>query len=142
MPIPNSPPFSFFSSTSLARSAVAPLLSKRRRQGSGAALALRVLCRALRRPARYVRPFPSLSALRNRIPKPPNVCYLYSDLTVDFAYYLRFFCKIYWEYMCTAMPYTGSAPDCTDLLLTDLVQYRSTTTLLSLGITCVQSSRR
>ena len=31
-------------------------------------------------------PFPSFPSVRNRTPKPPNVCYLYSDLTMDFTY--------------------------------------------------------
>jgi len=56
------------------------LLSKRRRQGSVAALASSS-SDAL--PADKVCPpfpFHSFLAVRNRTPKPPNVCYLYSDL--------------------------------------------------------------
>jgi len=41
---------------------------------------------------RYVRAFPSLPfLLRNRTPETPNLCYLYSDLTMYFTYKLRVF---------------------------------------------------
>jgi hypothetical protein len=87
-PLLSSPPPSLLS---LARS-LGRLLSKRRRQGSGAALASSSSDAS---PADKVCPhfpFPSFPAVRNRTPKPPIVCYLYSDLTMDFTCELQFFC--------------------------------------------------
>ena len=73
------PPLSLLS---LARS-LGRLLSKRRRQGSGAGVASSSSGAS---PADKVCPpfpFPSDPAVRNRIPKPPSACYLYLDLTMS-----------------------------------------------------------
>ena len=79
-PLLSSPPS--ISSRSLARS-LGRLLSKRRRQGSGAGVASSSSGASAADKVCPLFPFPSDPAVRNRIPKPPSACYLYLDLTMS-----------------------------------------------------------
>jgi len=70
---------------SLARS-LARLPSKRRRLGEWRRPCQFFVGRFAGLQGMSVLSLPFLSCCANRTPKPPNMCYLYSDLTMDFTY--------------------------------------------------------